>query len=206
MIEWLHDNFPHGSNYLIEQEDAEQINNCMSRQLVLPAYVGRKHGLWGEAAQRLSSIGNIIGWVPNKLLTTFFADSVEMEIADACAAREGLLQSNKYHLDQTQEILAHFNFLHFAQRNPYFLSEGETKLLWFLTQWVKQSEYMIIGHLPSSLSKKRTDDVVNFILKSESNFESSTTIILGFVVHQRDWFTTLLKDSKWKISQMLPCL
>ncbi|MBL7095729.1 hypothetical protein ISS22_17405 [candidate division KSB1 bacterium] len=206
MIEWLQKSFPHGSNYLIEQEDAEQINNCMSRQLVLPAYVGRKQSLWGEAAQNLSAIGNKIGWVPNKLQAAFFADSVEMEIADACAAREGLLQSNKNHVDQTREILAKFNFLHFAQRNPYFLSEGETKLLWFLTQWVKQPEYLIIGHLPSSLSKNRTDEVVNFILKSGTNLESNTTIILGFVVHQKDWFSELLKNSKWEISQMLPCL
>jgi len=206
MIEWLHKNFPHGSNYLIAQKDTEQINSCMSRQLVLPTYVGRKHSLWGDAAKRLSAIGKEIGWVPNKLPAAFLAESVEMEIADAWAATEGLLQSKKYHVDQTREILAQFNLLKVAQRNPYFLSEGETKLLWFLTQWVKQPEYMIIGHLPSSLSKNRTDEVVNFILKSETNLKSSTTIILGFVVHQKDWFSELLKNSKWKLSQQLPCL
>jgi len=206
MIDWLKKNYLPGSNYLVGQKDAEQINNCMSRQLVLPACVGRKQSLWGEAAQNLSAIGNKIGWVPNKLYAAFFAESVEMEIADACAAREGLLQADKNHVDYSREILKKFNFFHFALRNPYFLSEGETKLLWFLTQWVKQPEYLIIGHLPSSLSKSRTDEVVNFILKSEPNLERSTTFILGFVPHQKDWFSELLKNSKWKISEMSPCL
>jgi len=205
MIQWLHENFPNGSNFLIEQNDAEQINTCLSRELVLPSYIGRKQNLWGEAARHLSEIGKKIGWVPNKIVTTFFTDSVEMEIADAYAAREGLLQSNKQHLEQSRKILAHFNFLHFAQRNPYFLSEGESKLLCFLIQWVKQPEYLIIGHLPSSLSKKRTDEVVNFIQELNVNFESRITIILGFVAHQKDWFNVLLNDSKWKISHQLPC-
>jgi len=61
-----------------------------------------------------------LGWVPNKLPAAFFADSVELEIADACAAREGLLQFKKLHLDYAREILARLNLLYIIQRNPYF--------------------------------------------------------------------------------------
>ncbi len=57
MIEWLQENFPHGTNYLIAQKDAEQINTCLSKQLVLPAYAGRKQSLWGETARKLSITG-----------------------------------------------------------------------------------------------------------------------------------------------------
>ena len=206
MIEWLQENFPHGNNYLIAQKDAEQINTCLSKQLVLPAYAGRKQGLWGETARRLSITGKKLGWVPNKLPAAFFADSVELEIADACAAKEGLLQSKKIHLDYAREILDRLNLLYLIQRNPYFLSEGETKLLWFITQWVKQPEYLVIGHLPSSLSKKRTDELLNFLLESKTGTDNTVTILLGYISHQKDWFSRLLTNTKWKIIQQLPCL
>jgi len=205
MIEWLHKRFPQGSNYLVAQKNVEEINNCMSRQLILPACVGRKHSLWGESAQSLSAIGNKIGWVPNKLHASFFTDTVEMEIADACAAKEGLLKPDINHMEQTREILMHFNFLHFAPRNPYFLSDGETKILWFLTQWIKQPDYMIIGHLPSSLSARRTQELVNSISRSMTNSEINMTIILGYVVHQKDWFSELSRNHKWKNYQQLHC-
>jgi ABC-type molybdenum transport system ATPase subunit/photorepair protein PhrA len=200
MKEWLQKKFPHGYNYFVAQQDAEQINQYMSRRLFLPTYDRSKQSLWGESARNLSAMGSKIGWVPNKLLAAFLAETVEMEIAEACAASEGLLQSKKKHVDYARELLAQLNLLQVAQKNPYTLSEGEVKLLWFITQWVKQPEYLIIGHLPSSLSIRRTHELLDFIWTSINNSKINKTIILGYVVCQKHWFSEFLKITNEKLT------
>ena len=80
MIEWLNQNFPVGKNYLVCQNDKEQINSLLMERLVAPFQTGRKHNLWGEAAEKLPQIGKRLGWVPNKLPAIFLTETVENEI------------------------------------------------------------------------------------------------------------------------------
>ena len=206
MIDWLYKNILRGSNYLVEQKDAEQINDYVSKQLIRPFYIGRKQSLWGETADKLSISGKKIGWVPNKLPASFLADTVESEIADAFAAQEGMLQSDKKHCNQAREIMQQLNISHLGQYRPYYLSDGEKKLLWFITQWVKQPEYLIVGHLPSSLSKTRTDELLDFLIQSETESKNNITMVLGYIAQQNSWCSKLQTNEKWKIIHKLPCL
>jgi len=120
-----------------------------------------------------------------------------MEIAEADAARQKQIQSEEQNLEASRLLLVQFDLLYLAQRNPYFLSEGESKLIWFLTQWAKKPSYFIIGYLPLSLSKKRTNEVVNFLKQAADNDHNKSTIILGYLPAQIDWLNGLLINHNW---------
>lgn len=198
MLEWLNQNFPIGKNYLVCQNDKEQINNFLMKQLVAPFQTGRKHNLWGVAARELPQIGRQLGWVPNKIPAIFLAETVENEIADALAAANDYLHPIAEHLEAARILLNRFDLLHLAQRNPLFLSEGETKIIWFLTQWVKQPTYLIIGYLPAGLSKQRIKDVLNFLGEEKQTNENSPVVIMGYQPNQADWCANLLSSNEWQ--------
>jgi len=198
MIEWLNQNFPVGKNYLVCQNDKEQINSLLMERLVAPFQTGRKHNLWGEAAEKLPQIGKRLGWVPNKLPAIFLTETVENEIGDALAVSNDYLQPAPEHLEVARELLNRFDLLHLAPRNPLFLSEGETKILWFLTQWVKKPIYLIIGYLPAGLSKQRISDVINFLSGEKQTCDNSPVIILGYQPDQADWCANLFSSNKWQ--------
>ena len=120
-----------------------------------------------------------------------------MEIAEAFAAKQKLVQSNSLHLESGHKLLAQFDLLYLAQRNPYTLSEGETKLIWFLMQWAKQPLYLVIGYLPLSLSKKRTKDVVDFLKQALEYGNNKFTVILGYLPAQAGWLRELLTSQRW---------
>jgi len=196
MIGWLRNNFPVGHHYLVQQEQKEQINAILTEQLVSPFQSGRKHNLWGAAAKKLPLIGKKLGWVPNKIPATFLNGTVEAEIADAVGAAENYFEPLPRHFQLAQQLLSRFDLSHLAAQNPLFLSEGETKILWFLTQWVKKPEYLVIGYLPAALSTYRITEMVNFIIDQESN---SPTLVLGFQPDDAGWYAPLLSHSDWKI-------
>lgn len=204
MIEWLRENFPEGKNYLVCQRNREQINSYMMDHLVAPFQVGKKHNLWGEIAKKLPSIGQKIGWVPNKMPATFLSESVELELADALAAQENSLRPQKKHLEAAKELLNSFNMVNLAHRNPFFLSNGEAKILWFLTQWAKKPEYLIIGYLPTGLSKPRIYDLINCFIETSRTYEKYPGIILGYQLDYIEWCKTLIYHKEWEIIPQWP--
>ncbi len=204
MMAWLCKNFPAGRNYLVTQNHKEQINSFLMERLVAPFQAGRKHNLWGTEAERLPQIGRELGWVPNQIPATFLTDTVENEIADASAAAENYLQPLQEHLDTARTLLSRLNLIHLAQRHPLFLSEGETKILWFLTQWVKKISYLIIGYLPSTLSMARVNELVNFMLEANNWKDSSPVIILGYEPSQVEWCKKLLSHQDWQVVPAIP--
>ena len=204
MIDWLENHFPPGSNYLVAQDNVEQLNAYLFNEFVSTRNSGRKQSLWGESAQKLSSLGEKIGWVPNRFFAAFLSDTVEEEIAEAFAASQKLLQFDSTHLELSRGLLTHFDLLYLAERNPNLLSEGEAKLIWFLTQWAKQPLFLIIGYLPVSLSKKWIDDDVFFLKQSAGSENKNITIILGYLPFQIDWLNDLLNDQKWVNIQKMP--
>jgi ABC-type molybdenum transport system ATPase subunit/photorepair protein PhrA len=204
MIAWLHQNFPIGKNYLVCQNHNDQINSFLAERLVAPFQSGRKHNLWGEAAKKLPLIGKQLGWIPNSLPAIFLSETVEQEIADAIATTENLLQPQPRHFDIARNMLSRFNLLNLAQQNPLHLSEGETKILWFLTQWLKKPEYLIIGYLPAGLSKRSIKDVINFLAEEQLSTNNTPTIILGYEPVQIDWCAALFSDQHWRIITAWP--
>lgn len=204
MIEWLYQNFPIGRNYLVCQNQKEQINSFLMERLVVPFHTGRKHNLWGEVAEKLPLIGKQLGWVPNKIPAIFLTETVENEIADALAAAENYLQPNHNHFKMARTLLNRFNLLNLAQQNPLFLSEGETKILWFLTQWVKKPAYLIIGYLPSCLSGQKIKDVFYFLNTESKVSNPYPVIILGYHPDQTDWCGELFSHEEWQVIPTLP--
>jgi len=199
MIEWLRQNFPTGINYLVRQDDKEQINSFLMELLVAPFQKGRKHNLWGEVAERLPLIGKKLGWVPNKIPGTFLTDTVEGEIADAVAAADSHLQPLVSHFEKSRNLLQRFKLLYLSQQHPLSLSQGETKLIWFLSQWVKKPEYLIIGHLPSGISSQRIKDMVNFLNRECNSSICYPIIILGFQPGYTEWCNKLISHQEWKV-------
>jgi energy-coupling factor transporter ATP-binding protein EcfA2 len=199
MIDWLGQNFPVGKNYLVCQSHKEQINSFLMERLVVPFQTGRKHNLWGEVAKKLPQIGQKLGWVPNKVPAIFLTETVEDEIADAMAAASNCLQPVQEHIEKARELLNRFNLLNLAHRNPSFLSEGETKIVWLLTQWVKRPIYFIIGYLPSGLSRQRIKNVIDFLNDETKNSDNTPVIILGYQPDQTDWCTNLFSNEEWQI-------
>jgi len=206
MIEWLDQNFPIDKNYLVCQNHKEQLNSFLMERLVEPFHSGRKHNLWGEVAERLPLIGKKLGWVPNKMPAIFLTETVENEIADALAASENYLQSTHNHFKIARNLLSRFNLLNLAQRNPLFLSEGETKIIWFLIQWVKKPTYLIIGYLPSSLSVQKVKDVFNFLNTERKTSNPYPVIILGYHPDRTDWCGELFSLREWQVIPSLPQL
>jgi len=199
MIAWLHQNFPPGRNYLVHQNDKEQINSFLMERLVTPFQKGRKHNLWGEVAEKLPVIGKKLGWVPNKIPGTFLADTVENDIADALAATDSHFKPLIHHFEKARNLLSHFNLLYLSQQNPLSLSRGEKKLIWFLSQWVKQPEYLIIGYLPAGLSPARIQDVIKFINEKPGQSSPGPSIILGFQQGQTEWCNELFLHKNWRV-------
>lgn len=198
MIERICRNFPAPAHYLICQTDAEQMNSHLMQQLVQPFQKGRKHSLWSTAARQLPELGRHIGWVPNKLPGTFLSETVVMEIADACAAQHNSLTAQPEHVRLAEDLLQRLQLSELAWRNPFSLSEGETKLVWLLTQWAKGPEYLIIGYLPTSLSAPNIRRVLQFFMEPPSSSPQMPVIILGYLANHIDWCQSLLKHRNWK--------
>lgn len=204
MIDWLGKNFPAGRNYLVCQSHSEQINLLISDQLIAPFQKGRKHVLWGSIAEKLPLVGKKLGWVPNKINLVFLAETVELELADAFAAQENIFQPGQSHIDQARDILDQFGLTELRANNPFHLSEGETKLVWFLTQWIKQPKFFVVGYLPTGLSQNRIQLIIDFLIKKIDEKNTIPIIILGYHDSQVEWFKTLLPHSDWDIFDRLP--
>lgn len=204
MINWLHRHFPAGKNYLVSQTEKEQINSLLTARLVTPLQQGRKHNLWGKVAEKLPFIGKKLGWVPNRIPGTFLTSTVELEIADALAAAASLVMPLDRHLELAAKLLDKLDLSYLSGQNPLSLSQGETKLTWLLTQWVKQPEYLIIGYLPTSLSSRRVQLVLDFIHDSSQQTRSNLTIILGFQRDHTKWCSSLFSHANWQVIPTLP--
>ena len=204
MINWLYKHFPPDKNYLVRQTDNGQINSSLNRCLVELFQSGPKHNIWGKNSEFLSEIGKNIGWVPDKIPATFLSDTAEEEIADVFAQKDGFFKPESKHFMQADEILSQFKIEALAKRNPFFLSEGETKILWLVTQVAKQPKYLIIGNLPLNLSPNRTQIILDYLMNTLLNDELSPIIILGYQQQHLEWCDSILKNDAWEKKQIWP--
>ena len=202
MIDYLKNHFPGGVHYLIRQSGPGAIDGSFKRQIFDPAQKAARHKIWGQG-QNVTEIGRLLGWVPDHFPLIFFSDTVIQEIANSMASRENRVNGNKEEKDRAGFLLDRLGLSHLAERQPYLLSEGETKAVWFLCQWVKGPEYLIIGHLPSVLSERSQESILAFLEDSESlvvtmGFQPPT-FILGYLKTDRQWYGRLLSDDKWQL-------
>ncbi len=198
MLELLRKNFTGSQHYLISQTDAEEINRFVGKSLLQPFEQRRRQGLWGAAAKKLPEMGRKIGWVPNAMVATFLNGTAELEIADSCAAADNLAQPRAKHLQIARTLMHKFNMNHLANQNPFLLSEGEAKLLWFLTQWVKRPEYLIVGYLPTNLSRRRIERLIEFLLRKTEGTGYCPTLVMGYLNESSQWCAPLLESHVWK--------
>ncbi|MBD3289267.1 hypothetical protein GF337_10720 [candidate division KSB1 bacterium] len=196
--------FPRGYNYLLHQNSSQEINDYIDNEIYKPLLVGHKKTLWGEFSKQLPRIGRTIGWVPENIPLIFFNQTVLAEIADSAAIARGHFQSTEDDFQIAYELLDKFEMLHFASRNPFFLSEGETKIVWLITQWAKQPEYLVIGNLKASLSKRRYEQILQYLNDSDSISKDlgfkGPTFILGVQDAEIEEYQKLLTDRVWRFS------
>ncbi len=206
MINWLTQNFDIGRNYLVAQQHSEQINALLAERLVAPFQIGRKHNLWGELARQLPAIGRRLGWVPNQLPALFLNRTVLEEIADAAAAAEQLIEPMEHHFEQANQLLAKLHLEPLVHRSPLSLSEGETKIVWLLTQWIKSPDFLIIGYLPANLFASKVVELIDFISDFSNRQPGPKTVLLGYQAEQIDWCERLLARSDWHKLDSLPAM
>jgi len=202
MIHYLKSHFPRGYHYLIRQSEPGEIDGSLKSRIFDPAQKAERHNIWGQV-QNVSEIGRRLGWVPDHFPLIFFSDTVVQEIANSMASRDNRVNGNEEEKDSAGFLLDRLGLSHLADRQPYFLSEGETKAVWFLCQWVKGPEYLIIGHLPSVLSERSQESILSFLEDSESLARTRgflpSTLILGYLKSDRPWYGRLLSDEKWQL-------
>ncbi|MDH4155969.1 MAG: hypothetical protein OEW00_01660 [candidate division Zixibacteria bacterium] len=200
MIDNLYRNFPRGRHYLVRQQEPGEIDAIISKGLFTHLQRGRKRNLWGELAGQLPEWGRKIGWVPDNFPLVFFSETVTGEIAGTLAATNNRIRATRHELRRAAVLLRQMELTDLSRRNPFQLSQGETKLVWFLCQWAKTPEYLIMGHVPTSLSTRRAAHLVTF-LKNESRAAAANTtfptLILGYSPGDQQWYRGLLTENYW---------
>lgn len=202
MLNYFSKNFLRGPHYLVEVRDQNEIDRFLIEHLFNPSQVGHRRDPSVDIAQQIPLIGRKLGWVPNHFPFTFFSETVEQEIANAFVSKQNKLIGRDREIEKVRFLLEKLEIAYLAKHNPFFLSEGETKLVWFLCQWAKLPDYLIISYLPGSLSQQKIDQLLKFLLNSEQIAELSTlkspTFILGYLSRDEQWCETLTLKKNWK--------
>jgi len=203
VISDLERHFPRDGHYLLKQSHPGMIDQWIKGHVYDPFQRIAKHKLWGTEVKDVPMIGRWLGWVPDHFPFMFFSDRVVQEIADCMAVRNERVSGDKEDRMMAMELLSYVGLTDLAPNHPFFLSEGETKVIWLLCQWVKCPEYFIIGHLPSGLSENRLKSCLAFLLDSQSPAHSmgfsSTTFILGYLNDDPEWYGCLMAEKNWKL-------
>jgi len=202
MYEYLSENFPRGNHYLVEEKEQNSIDVFFAEKMFNPSQEGRKHNLWGEFSRQIPVWGRCIGWVPNHFPLTFFSNTVGQEIANAIVSKQNKLTGEKKEIETARFLLEQIELPNLINRNPFFLSEGETKLIWFLCQWVKSPDYLIISYLPTSLSRQKINLLLKFLLNSARLSKllnrKAPTFIMGYTPDDTQWCEKLVLEKGWK--------
>jgi len=192
--------FPSGL-FLVMEDTPYEIDRFLNERLVKPLDQVSRQGLWGPEAQKISETGKWLGWVPSHTPFLFFADTVIQEIANGFAMHLQKAEGGEDERNKAEVLLKKMKFCHLAQRNPYTLSQGESKIIWFLTQWAKKPDYLIVSDFKAGLSDVLLDRLISFIKhhKKESGLQNNiTTVILGFGSDEKSWAQNL-ENEDWHL-------
>lgn len=202
MIELLYREFPGDFNYLAEETEAGEIDTFMEERLFTPSQKVSRSSLWGAESKRVSGIGCRLGWVPDRFPLIFFSESAGREIADSMAAKQNRAAGGEEEMEKAVALLKLAGMEYLRERQPYQLSDGEMKIVWFLCQLAKQPDFLIIGNLPSGLSPDRVTHLLNLLKDPERIFSAagfdSPKFILGCGSEGAVWYEELLAQKRWK--------
>lgn len=203
MLDNLFRYFPPDQNYLIEETPPREIDNYLKQILSYPEQPNTESPLWGETASRISRWGTKIGWLPGSLPFIFFESSVLREIANALVARNGQVTAGgNAHYLFAEKLLHELKLPELAERNPFVLSAGETRLVWFLCQWAKLPTWFIISDLTANLSPRKIQDVLAFISRSKEIAQAlnltSPSFIVNYSSPEENWLQKTFNDPNWK--------
>ncbi|MCI0496120.1 hypothetical protein L0Z72_14030 [candidate division KSB1 bacterium] len=208
MLNQLRTHFPEGRHYLVFQRHEDEINSYFEQALYTRFQFLHKNELWSKASEQLPHWGRLIGWVPDHFQLLFLSESVEMEIAEAIALKKNQFTVGLAEIEAANLLLTKLKIAHLAKRNPFFLSQGETKMLWLLCQWAKFPEHLIIGNLPAHLSQQRLPLVFDFLTASDQLAQElgfhGPTIILGCEHSQHECYSPLLEHITWEVRDQWP--
>ncbi|MBN1348922.1 hypothetical protein JXJ21_05895 [candidate division KSB1 bacterium] len=208
LIKFLNKHFPAGQQYLIQQRYPGEIDHFIINRVYNPD--GRWHSVSGtqEADADLPAVGRRLGWIPNEIPVVFFSDSIEQEIANAVASPRNQASGGKAELERAQQLMVEVGIADLQRRNPFSLSVGETKIVWFLCQWAKSPDYLISGNLPNHLSPMRLERLIQFIQHVQYNATDlksikAPTILLGFSTPEENWIERFMQtDGKQQIKKV----
>ena len=208
MLNKFKEYFPASSHYIVKQNSADEINSFFLQVLFQNTQSTHKKDIWGKVSQQIPDLGKMFGWVADHFPLLFLSESVVLEIAESICCRNNRLIADKNELEIARYLLNKMGILHLADRNPFFLSEGETKIVWLLCQWAKSPEYLIIGNLQNGLSNNKIDRIVDFLLSSnkiamETNV-INPTIILGCFNERNKCYQKIMSNSDWKFVKSWP--
>ncbi len=202
LLDFLAHHFRPAGNYFVQQKNENQIEKALAGCLQFPGQNRERIKMNRKARRELDVLNRKIGWVPDSLPRIFLADTVELEIAEALAARDNLLFAEKQHCDEALALLTEFQVLPLAGKNPFYLSAGESKLIWLLTQLAKQPEYLIIGNLSLNLSRSRIEQLLEYFEKLPTNVHGQLSIILGLSrSFSQDNLLKKITQRKWKLTE-----
>lgn len=191
-----------GTNYLVELDKPDVLDDFLIQNLFNPA-IAHHNFLWGKKGKWLSLTGRKLGWVPNQLPFTFFSETVLEEISNSFVSSQNKLEGKDIELKNAHILLEQLQIRHLREQNPFLLSAGESRLVWFLMQWAKQPVFLVSSYLPMNLSPERLLLLLNFIIHSEERAYhigiKPPNFVLGFLVSQMDWTEFLIsKQTNWK--------
>lgn len=209
MLDGLKAHFHRPFHYLVRQQIPQEIDAIIRANLYERSPEGTRKELWGKASQELPVWGRQIGWVPEQFPLFFMSESVELEIAESLAGKHGRVIANKDERKLAHLLLDRFGLLELADRNPFFLSEGESRMVGLLSQWAKFPQFLIIGNLPLNLSPKKLQVALDFLMRSddlarELDYEGPT-IILGYdKSSKRNWYKAVGASLMWQQMDHFP--
>lgn len=203
MIDVLRHWFAEGTGYILVQENPDEIERFCRLHLYDPFHKTAKHRLWAPETAEVSRLGSLIGWLPESLSAIFFTETVQREVAVYCAAASGGAGAGREDASQAEMLLAAAGLDHLADRQPYTLSDGETKLVRLLCQLAKQPEYFIAGNPLRGLSTTGLECLMSILQTSVRTAQEAgvpaPVCILGCLPAERDRWHTLLSLPGWKI-------
>ena len=189
--------------FLVKENVPGEIEQYLTAILFDPINQTSRHGIWGAEAQTISEIGKWLGWLPSQVPLLFFADTVVQEIANSFAAVNRKAAGSDRQRKKADQILKELDLAHLRKRNPYTLSLGESKIIWFINQWAKQPEYLIVSDFKAGLSNLLQNRLVQFIqnmMKVSQKTGKMKAVILGVHPKAKLWAQNLEKDG-WQVLQ-----
>ncbi len=186
---------PEGVSLLLEQHRPGLLDGWCEKLLSQPL---PRHSLWSEPARRLERIGGLAGWVPDHFPLFFFNERVLEETAAALSARRGQVRTETADRDRAAALLAELDIMHLGERSPYTLSQGETKLVWFLVQYAKAPRWLLLDHLPSGLSPAWQEKLIGFIRNRIMAADTPPVSWVLGALPGEEWYEPLLAAGNWR--------